>query len=91
MGYSNITHGGIIFSLLDDVMANWLFLKNQIAQTAKCELRYRKPLPINETVILEGRRIKEKGQIVVMHGLVIHKKLKHIVAESNAKFMVIKS
>ncbi len=91
VGYNNVTHGGIIFSLLDDVMANLLFLKNQIAQTAKCELRYRKPLSINETVILEGRRIKEKGQIVVMHGLVIHKKLKHIVAESNAKFMVIKS
>ena len=71
-------------------MANWLFLKNQIAQTAKCELRYRKPLPINETVMLEGRCIKKKGQIAVMQGLVIHKKLKHVVAESNAKFMVIK-
>ena len=90
VGYSNITHGGIIFSLLDDVMANWLFLKNQIAQTAKCELRYRKPLSINETVILEGRRIKEKGQIAVMHGLVIHKKLKHVIAESDAIFMLIK-
>ena len=30
VGYNNITHGGIIFSLLDDVMANWLFLKNEI-------------------------------------------------------------
>ena len=90
VGYSNITHGGIIFSLLDDVMANWLFLKNQIAQTAKCELRYRKPLPIDETVILEGRRIKKKGQIAVMHGLVIHKKLKHVIAESDAIFMLIK-
>ena len=90
VGYNNVTHGGIIFSLLDDVMANWLFLKNQIAQTAKCELRYRKPLSINETVILEGRRIKEKGQIAVMHGLVIHKKLKHVIAESDAIFMLIK-
>ena len=90
VGYRNITHGGIIFSLLDDVMANWLFLKNHIAQTAKCELRYRKPLPINETVMLEGSCIKKKGQIAVMQGLVIHKKLKHVVAESNAKFMVIK-
>ena len=25
-GYEGVTHGGIIFSLLDDVMANWLYL-----------------------------------------------------------------
>ena len=91
VGYNNITHGGIIFSLLDDVMANWLFLKNEIAQTAKRELRYRRPLPINETVLLEGRLIKRKGQVAVMHGLIIHKKAQYMVAESNAKFMVIKS
>ena len=89
VGY-NITHGGIIFSLLDDVMANWLFLTNEIAQTAKCELRYRRTLPINETVLLEGRLIKRKGQVAVMHGLIIHKKARHIVAESNAKFMIVK-
>ena len=58
VGFNNITHGGIIFSLLDDVMANWLFLKNQAAHTAKCELRYRNPLPIGEKVLLEGRCVK---------------------------------
>jgi len=25
-----------------------------------------------------------------MHGLIIHKKARHIVAESNAKFMIVK-
>ena len=25
-GYDNLTHGGILFSLLDDVMANWACL-----------------------------------------------------------------
>ena len=24
MGYDQVTHGGIVFSLLDDVMANWV-------------------------------------------------------------------
>ncbi|MCY3820983.1 MAG: hypothetical protein OXH52_16770 [Gammaproteobacteria bacterium] len=26
-GYEGVTHGGILFSLLDDVMANWVFLR----------------------------------------------------------------
>jgi len=47
-------------------------------------------LPINETVLLEGRLIKRKGQVAVMHGLITHKKARYIVAESNAKFMIVK-
>ena len=45
-GYDGITHGGILFSLLDDVMANWLYLKGLRCFTAKCEIRYRNPLPV---------------------------------------------
>ena len=25
-GYDRVTHGGIVFSLLDDVMANWIYV-----------------------------------------------------------------
>ena len=54
-GYDGVTHGGIIFSALDDVMANWLFLKGFKAFTAKCEVRYRDALPIGTPVRLEPR------------------------------------
>ena len=53
VGFQNTTHGGIIFSLIDDVMANWLYLKGMPAQTAKCDLRYKNSLQTGETVILE--------------------------------------
>ena len=61
VGFQNTTHGGIIFSLLDDVMANWLFLKGQPAQTAKCDLRYKNSLQTGETVLLEGHHLKTKS------------------------------
>ena len=35
VGYDEMTHGGIIFSALDDVMANWMFLQGIRAHTAK--------------------------------------------------------
>jgi len=89
MGYKDITHGGIIFSLLDDVMANWLFLQNKVAQTAQCDLRYRKPLPIHTKVNLEGRCIKQKGKVTFMHGKVISDATGDLIAESHAKFMII--
>ena len=89
VGYQNTTHGGIIFSLLDDVMANWLFLQNKVAQTAQCDLRHRKPLPIHTKVNLEGRCIKQKGKVTFMHGKVILDATGDLIAESHAKFMLI--
>ena len=44
-GYTGITHGGIIFSALDDVMANWLVLQDKRAYTAKVDLRIMKSRP----------------------------------------------
>ena len=89
VGYQNTTHGGIIFSLLDDVMANWLFLKNQVAQTAQCDLRYRQALPINNEVLLEGRCKKTKSRVDFMQGRVLLASDLTVIAESEAKFMII--
>ncbi|MFP6671827.1 MAG: PaaI family thioesterase, partial [Pirellulaceae bacterium] len=68
-GYDGITHGGILFSLLDDVMANWLYLKGLRCFTAKCEIRYRNPLPVGCRVLLAGKSLKRKRNVVVMEGL----------------------
>ncbi|MGH8595531.1 MAG: PaaI family thioesterase, partial [Gammaproteobacteria bacterium] len=54
-GFDQITHGGIIFSVLDDAMANWLFLQGARAFTAKCEIRYRRPLPVEIAMDVECR------------------------------------
>ena len=57
-GYDNLTHGGILFSLLDDVMANWAWLQGKKCFTAKADIRYRQELPIGTEVLLEGRCAK---------------------------------
>ena len=35
VGYPGVVHGGMIYSALDDVMANWLYLRGARAYTAK--------------------------------------------------------
>ena len=62
-GYRGVTHGGIVFSLLDDVMANWLWLKGIQCMTAKADIRYRGELPVGTPVRLEGRCLKQKGRL----------------------------
>jgi len=88
MGYDNVTHGGILFSALDDVMANWLFLKGQRAFTAKCDIRYRNPAPLGSTICLEGTLVKQKGKLAVLKGKAFCKSTGKIFAETEASFVI---
>jgi len=88
MGYDQVTHGGIVFSLLDDVMANWIWLQGEQCFTGKADIRYRGQLPIGTPVRLEGRCIKRKGRLVHMVGSVIGAADDFVFAEATASFMV---
>ena len=87
-GYSNVTHGGIVFSLLDDVMANWLWLKGIVCFTAKADIRYRAELPIGAPVRLEGRCLKRRGRLAQMEGRIIRQDSGALVAEATGSFMM---
>ncbi len=88
-GYDGVTHGGLIFAALDDVMANWLFLKGFKAFTAKCEIRYRGPLPIGTHVTLKGECTRQKSRLTQMTGVMTRSDTGEIVAETEASFMMI--
>jgi acyl-coenzyme A thioesterase PaaI-like protein len=87
-GYSGVTHGGILFSLLDDVMANWLYLQGERAYTARCELRFREPAPTGEKLLFEGELVKRKGRTAIMRGKASLATNGNVVAEASATFMV---
>ena len=87
MGYPGVTHGGIVFSLLDDVMANWWFLKGVSCMTAKADIRYRSSLPIGTPVRLEGRCEKRRGRLAVMAGCVKGQADGFVYAEATGHFM----
>lgn len=88
-GYDGVTHGGIVFSVLDDVMANWLFLQGIRAYSAKSEIRYRDPLPVGTPLLLEGRLKKKKGRFVVLEGKAIRAEDGRAVAEAESTFHVV--
>ena len=87
-GYDGVTHGGIIFCVLDDVMANWLFLKGIRGYTAKCDVRFKHPLPTECKILLEGRCLKQRSKLVVMAVTAARADNGLVVAESEASFMI---
>jgi acyl-coenzyme A thioesterase PaaI-like protein len=89
VGYDSQLHGGILYSVLDDVMANWLFLQGIRAHTAKCEIRYRKAVEICTELALEGRMIKCKGRLAVMEGKAYRAADNELIADAQASFMIV--
>ena len=88
VGYENVTHGGILFSLLDDVMANWLWLQGIKSFTAKADIRYRASLPIGTSVCLEGRCRQRRGRLALLEGKVVQQADEALVAEATGHFMI---
>ena len=91
IGYDNVVHGGLIFSALDDVMANLLFLKGQRAVTARCEIRFRRPAEPGKTLLLQSRIESEKGRRVELSAEAINESNSEVVAEATATFVLMES
>lgn len=87
-GFETVTHGGIVFSVLDDAMANWLFLQGARGLTAKCEIRYREPLAVGTRVLVEARLKSRRRRLFVLESALRLPDSGQIVAEAEASFMV---
>lgn len=67
-GYDGIMHGGLVSTLLDEVMAGYIYALGFNAVTARLEVRYRKPTPIGEELTATARIIGKRGRIYEMAG-----------------------
>ncbi|MGB9663094.1 MAG: PaaI family thioesterase [Moorellaceae bacterium] len=59
-GYPGILHGGLVTTILDELMANHLAKLGYRAVTARLEVRFRKPLPIGQELTFISRVTKKR-------------------------------
>ena len=86
--YNDRMHGGLIMTLMDEVMGNYLFLKDGIpAYTGKMESRFRQPILIGETVLITCEEVRRKGHLIVMSAK-ITKEDGTIAAEATSHMML---
>lgn len=87
-GFDGVTHGGIVYSVLDDAMANWFFLQGARGYTAKCEIRYRAPLPLGTPATIECALVRRKGRLVQLSARAMNEATGAVLAEAEASFML---
>ena len=68
-GYKNILHGGIASVILDEVMARFLIdVRKIMVVTAKMEIKFRKPVSIEETVRATAKYVSKEGNFHIVKG-----------------------
>jgi uncharacterized protein (TIGR00369 family) len=69
-GWSNIMHGGVVATLLDEAMAHATLSTGERAVTARLEVRFRKAVPTDEPLIVEARVTGRRGRVFEVSGVI---------------------
>ncbi len=67
-GYKGIFHGGVVASLLDEVMIKAILARDRYAVTAEMTVRYRLPIRTGDKVRFVGKVISNKGRLFTTEG-----------------------
>lgn len=67
-GYKNILHGGIISTLLDEVMIQAIIAQGILTFTTQIEVKFKNPARIGEKLLLEGVVVEDRGKIIMTKG-----------------------
>ena len=87
-GWTGVTHGGLLFTALDEVMANWLWLQSLRGFTARSEVRFREPVPTGTALELEAWRIDGRRRLVTLGAEARRADTGVVVADCEARFML---
>lgn len=63
-GYPGIVHGGIVATMLDEIVGRLAMTDdpNCFLVTARLELRYREPIPVEQDIVLRGQLVGRRGR-----------------------------
>ena len=88
-GYSNVAHGGIVTTLLDEAMGNFVQTKfHQMALTGRIEVRYHYPTPVEQELTISAWQEAQRRNIVAMRATV-QTADGVVTAEATAKFALV--
>jgi uncharacterized protein (TIGR00369 family) len=86
-GWEGIAHGGIICTLLDEVMA-WAVVDHDIwGVTARMSVDFRRPVPIGRPLRAEGRVTSARRRVVDAEGILLDAETGEVLAVSKGTYV----
>jgi len=65
-GYPGLLHGGIISSIVDGAMTNWLFAHEIVAVTAELNVRFRSPVAIGRMTTVRAKIVRSDSPLHIV-------------------------
>jgi uncharacterized protein (TIGR00369 family) len=86
-GWDGIAHGGIVCTLLDEVMA-WALVDHDLwGVTARMSVDFKRPVPIGRPVRAEGRVTGVRRRLVDAAGVLVDAASGEVLARAEATYM----
>ncbi len=87
-GGGGFAHGGIIAVVLDEAMGKLSKLTEESAVTAEMTVEYRKPVPVDKAIVVEGWQEEEQGRNR-FRVAEIRDAQGHLLARAKGRFVVV--
>ena len=70
-GWEDIAHGGVVCTILDEVMAWALVDHDMWGVTARMSVEFKRPVPIGRRIRAEGRVVQVRRRLVEAEGMIL--------------------
>jgi uncharacterized protein (TIGR00369 family) len=87
-GGGGFAHGGIIAVVLDEAMGKISKLTDERAVTAEMSVEYRKPVPVDQEIVVQGWQVEEKGRNR-FRAAEVHDTQGNLLARGKGRFVVV--
>ena len=90
VGWQNMAHGGIISTLLDEVMS-WtvIYFKKCFSVTRRMQVRYLRPVPVEVPLTVKGIITSDEGQRRCQAEALLQDQRDNILAKGEADFAIL--
>ncbi len=86
-GYKDITHGGIITTILDEAMIQAAIAEGINPMTAEINVRFKEPLMVNEKTAVEAEITKRGSRLIEAHARLLRQNDGTVIAEARSKLI----
>jgi acyl-coenzyme A thioesterase PaaI-like protein len=90
VGWQNMAHGGIISTLLDEIMS-WtvIYFKKSFSVTRRMQVRYLRPVPVEVPLTIKGMITSDEGQRRCRAEALLQDHQKKVLAKGEADFAIL--
>ncbi len=88
-GWEGIAHGGIVATILDEVMGWALASADAWGYTARMSIEYKRPVPVGARIRGEGRLVERRRRLLSLAGRLVDADTGAVLATAEALYVAV--